>query len=379
MNEQKTVVKNFGSTHAIWFQQSKSFLLLEEPAFVVFQLYSGGAETDKITEFCQQKYGYLEEDISQFVDEIIQHIQYYYSPKNTNELSMKSSVSDDIQAESVFSTVNYKIGKKYITILYGSDYLKFAIHPLIAHLEVDNQGSAKYVIECFEKDNLLVTKYNGQIIEAFRPNKVEYFTGGIRQLLYNILFDREYNDWMCMLHASGIVSDNRAVLFSATAGSGKSTISALLKANGYGFLGDDFIATDKNGKAYAFPAAISIKEGSIKTLSKFYPGLSEIQTVKTFIGKTVKYIPVFNISDDSAKGTPVNAFVFVKFSKTDDYVFEEVEKKEALRLLLAETWVNPQPEIVTSFFDWVERTYFYQLVYSETKQALDVVKQVFKE
>lgn len=379
MSEKNTVIKKFGKTNAIWFQQTKSFLLLEEPAFDVFQLYSDGVEVEKITEICQQKYGHLEENISQFVDEIIQHIQYYYSPENVDEISKKSLVSDDVQAESVFSTINYKIGEKSITILYGNDYLKFAIHPLIAHLEADVHGNENHVIECFEKDNLLVVKYNGQVVEAFHPDNIEYFTGGIRQLLYSVLFTREYNNWMCMLHASGITSGNQAVLFSAAAGSGKSTISAILKANGYGFLGDDFIATDKNGKAYAFPAAISIKEGSIKTLSEFYPALLETKTVKTFIGKTVKYIPVFNYSEESEKGTSVTAFVFVKFSKTDDYFFEEVEKKEALQLLLAETWVNPEPEIVANFFDWIERTDFYRLVYSETEQALDVVKQIFNK
>ena len=230
----------------------------------------------------------------------------------------------------------------------------------------------------FEKDNLLVAKYNGQIVEAFTPDKVEYFTGGVKQLMYSILYDRGYNDWMSMLHASGIISNNRAVLFSAAAGSGKSTISAILKANGFGYLSDDFIAIDDIGNAFAFPAAISIKEGSIKVLSEYYPELLTNETKTTFIGKSVKYIPVFNISDESEKGTPVEAFVFVKFSKTDKYIFEEVDKKEALQLLLKETWVNPEPEIVTSFFNWVERTPFYKLNYSETSQALEAVREILE-
>ncbi len=377
MNEHKTVIKKFGNTNAIWFQQSKSFLLLEEPAFNVFQLFSDGVETEKITEVCEQKYGHLEGNISQFVDEIIEHIQYYGNPDNLDDISSKSLLSDNIQADSFLPLVNYKIGKKQIAVYYGSEYLKFAIHPLIAHLVTNIQANSAHIVECFEKDDLLVAKYNGKIVEAFSTDKVEYFTGGVRQLMYSILYNRGYNDWMSMLHASGIISNNRAILFSAAAGSGKSTISAILKAKGFGYLSDDFIATDDAGNAFAFPAAISIKEGSIKVLSEYYPELLTNETKTTFIGKSVKYITVFNIFDESEKGTPVEAFVFVKFSKTDKYVFEEVDKKEALQLLLKETWVNPKPEIVTSFFNWVERTPFYKLNYSETSQALDAVNEIF--
>jgi len=114
-------------------------------------------------------------------------------------------------------------------------------------------------------------------------------------------------------------------------------------------------------------------------LTQYYPELKTNETKTSFIGKSVKYIPVFNISEESYEGVPVKAFVFVKFSKTDKYTFEEVDKKEALQLLLKETWVNPEPEIVTSFFNWVEQTKFYKLHYSETEQALDAVQQIFNE
>ena len=319
MKKHKIGIKKFGNTHAIWFQQSKSFLLLEEPAFDVFKNYFAGVDAEKITEICQQKYGHLEENIPQFVDEIIQLIDYYNNPENSDELSSKSLLPNTIEADSFLPQVNYKIGDKQISVLYDSEYLKFAIHPLITHLVTNNRGSTKHVIECFKSGDLLVAKYNGQVIIAFHPSKIEYFIGGIRQLMYSILFDRDYYDWMNMLHASGITSGNRAILFSAAAGSGKSTISAILKAKGYGFLGDDFIACDTHGNAYPFPSAISIKSGSIKTLAEFYPRLTETKSVQTFIGKTVKYIPVFNISKELGNGVPVVAFVFVEFSKTGEF------------------------------------------------------------
>ncbi|HSO85185.1 MAG TPA: hypothetical protein VLQ91_01440, partial [Draconibacterium sp.] len=233
-------------------------------------------------------------------------------------------------------------------------------------------------ISVFEKDEILIFTHNNQIIDAFKKEDMHYFTGCIRQMMYSVLYNRGYNDWMMALHASSVVKNNQAVVFSATGGSGKSTLSALLKAKGYYFINDDFITADENRNVYPFPSAISVKDGSVKTLSEFYPELKNISTKETLIGKIVRYLPVENVSGDYEKGFPVKAFVFVKYDRRAEAVFEEVNKKTALQELLKETWVKPEPENVEKFFDWVENTRFYRLQYSDNQQALDIVSEIFE-
>ncbi len=378
-NSIKYVLKKLDSTYAIWFENSKSFLLLEEPAYEVLKQYSNGIDKKKITTICQEKFGHLEENIPQFVDEIIQHIEYFSDTINMPAISKKHKVSNQNRLESFVSKSVYKLGDETIEVKYGNKDLKFAVHPLIAHLEISNKIKANHTIECFIQNNLVVSKYNGQLLDAYDESDFEYFTGGIRQLMYSILYKIDYYDWMAMFHASGIKQNNESILFSAAAGSGKTTISALLKAGGYGYLSDDFIAGDADGKAYPFPAAISVKEGSVKTLSEFYPELLKTATKKTFIGKEVKYIPVNNIDAQNNIGVPVKAFVFVQFVKNGKFIFEKVGKREALQLLLKETWVNPKPEFVSRFFDWIDKLPFYQLQYSETEQAIEIVQKIFAE
>ena len=48
------------------------------------------------------------------------------------------------------------------------------------------------------------------------------------------------------------------------------------------------------------------------------------------------------------------------------------------QLLLQETWVNPKPELVQSFFDWVEQTNFYKFHYSKTEEALETIQKIFQ-
>ena len=373
------LVKKYGTTHALWFKESRSFLLLEEPAFDVYRMQQEKMDRQEIVDFCQAKYGHIERRVGSFVDEVSGLLADYNSPKAAQQLSQKEHFDDTVKAAHIIESVVYKIDNKTIRINYGHKNLFHAIHPLQAHLAISENEEANHVIDCFVEGDTLICKYNGKLVEAFKTDAVEYFTGNVRQLQYSIVFDKGFYDWMAMLHASGVVQDKQAVLFSAAAGSGKTTISALLKAKGYGYLSDDFIAVDKTGRASPFPAAISVKEGSVPVLSEFYPELQKTPEEHTFIGKTVRYIPVCNTDESTADGVPVKAFVFVQYSANAKAVFKAVQKREALQLLLKETWVNPEPEFVKAFFDWIDRTEFYRLTYSRTEEALATVKTILEE
>jgi hypothetical protein len=151
----------------------------------------------------------------------------------------------------------------------------------------------------------------------------------------------------------------------------------MLKAHGYGYLSDDFIAADHNGEVYPIPAAISVKEGAVKRLFGFYPELKEKDSELAFTGKKVKYLPVHNQAEIEAAPYPVKALVFVNYNHSAPFVFEEVEKREALQLLLKETWVKPEAENVSLFFDWIDKTRFFRLRYSKTSEALEATQKLF--
>jgi hypothetical protein len=50
----KTVIRRFGQSYATWFQQSKSFVLPEEPAFDVFRLYTEDVAVQDIIVACTE-------------------------------------------------------------------------------------------------------------------------------------------------------------------------------------------------------------------------------------------------------------------------------------------------------------------------------------
>jgi hypothetical protein len=372
------IEQDIGESYVVWFKNSGSFVLLEKPAYDVLNMYSQNIDSLKIVEFCQKEYSQLEQNIPQFVDEIIENIDKLNEKKAPPFLDTSKTYSDT-HVLNVFSENLYLFGENYISIRYDSEFLKELIHPLFSHLETDKKRNSTFLIELKIHDNYLILKSNNKTIEIFPFDDVEYFKGAILKYLYSVLHEKDVQDWMMTLHASGVVYNNDAVLFSAEAGSGKSTLSALLQAHGYKLLSDDFLTADENGCVYSFPSAISVKDGAVDVLSEYYPELKNMPSKMATNGKQVRYIHNRNREIKKESGYRVRAIVFLKFTSKDDSLLELMDKKEAIQLLLKEIWVNPDPKNINRFFEWINISAFYRMHYSNTAEALDFVSLIFEK
>ena len=75
-----------------------------------------------------------------------------------------------------------------------------------------------------------------------------------------------------LLHAASVEKAGRGIILTGESGSGKSTLSALLGANGWRFMGDEFVLIEpETGLIHPFPRPVSLKNASITTLSAILP------------------------------------------------------------------------------------------------------------
>jgi HprK-related kinase A len=75
-----------------------------------------------------------------------------------------------------------------------------------------------------------------------------------------------------LLHAASVEKDGRALILTGESGSGKSTLSALLGANGWRFMGDEFVLIDpETGMMHPFPRPVSLKNASIAVMEAALP------------------------------------------------------------------------------------------------------------
>lgn len=75
-----------------------------------------------------------------------------------------------------------------------------------------------------------------------------------------------------LLHAACVERHGQALLLTGESGSGKSTLAALLAANGWRLMGDEFALVDlADGKIHAFPRLTSIKNSAIPVVEAVVP------------------------------------------------------------------------------------------------------------
>jgi hypothetical protein len=370
------VIQQFEEVWAVWFKKSRSFLLLAEPAFMVLQYFLAGKRKTEIKDEIISRYSHAETDIDTFVDEIIQYIRQYNNPRTYIQVSKKNEAISDLQTVGFKFSKNYKFGNTVLTIDYQDEWMQHLIHPSFMHHETQKLSKPANHIRCYRTKNFIILTRNNRITEAFDLDAVEYYKGAVSQLVYSILYKKRFSGWMCTLHASGIHHNNKAFVFSAAAGSGKSTTSAILKASGLDYISDDFIAATPDGNVYPFPASISVKDGSFKVLSGYYPELGDKVLEKAATGKMVRYLPANNFSEIHKNGIPVNCFIFVDFKSEIGFELNPVTKKEALQFLLKETWVNPTSDYVSAFFEWIEKTNFYRMTYSDNVKMINSIKKL---
>jgi len=374
-----TVTKKIGESTAIWFAASRSFVLFEKPACEVFEKYVTDLPANAIADYIAHTYNSTNKDAQQFVNEIIERIIQLNDPANAAYRAPKLRPEFDKCSFELFSEKCYLIADKLIRFRYGSEWLMNCFHPSMAHLASDSTSN-DHLIDIFELDGLFIFRYNEKTVEAFALENSHFLRGAVSQKLYGILYGIDDPDWMITLHSAAVSDGKSAIVFPAQAGSGKSTLSALLQAHGLTILSDDFNTIDRNNKfAYRLPLAISVKEGSLQILTPFYPELLTIVPETAVTGKIVRHLPLANNIQGIRAAFPVKSFVFVKYAKDEPFLFEEVDRREAIQTLLPETWVCPTSNNVIQFFNWLDEINFYRLQYANYQQAINAINLLFKK
>ncbi len=360
------------NTYVVWIAAYNQYLQLAEPAFFVFELYAKGYDSDKMVTQCAEKYNLNTEKSRQFVLEIITGL---------NSLTPSEKKQDFADPEKNYTFIPYSekyyvIGNKTFLIRYESHVYENFLHPLMEHLQVRDIKNADYIYELFQFKQRTFLRYNGTILGNWDESESQYVKGAAFIQLLNNIYNRQKEDWMTTLHASAVSNGKKAVAFSAASGSGKSTLAALLQAHGYNLISDDFVAVDRSQfNAHPFPLAISVKDGALKALEPYYPELNEKQSRLLSANRSGRYL-TNQIKDLTP--IPLCSLVFVEYNPDISFEMEPMSKLTALQLIIDESWIASTIENVTSFLEWLSKTSFYKLRYSDNDKAISAVSKLFE-
>ncbi|HKJ41363.1 MAG TPA: hypothetical protein VKA27_04680, partial [Sunxiuqinia sp.] len=290
------VEKEIGDLHLVWLQASNLYFQLEEPAWFVFKRIANQIEMEAVSEEFANRYDVGKEESSRFVIDMHNRIHEMNQPIGRTEGADKDANDASQQVFTPYSVYFYQVGDLLIKFLYETEWLEEYIHPLIDHLSVEGNQEAELVLfELFTINERVVFRLDGDIKGIWDEERSNYTKGKIFMELINLLHQKADDNWLMTVHASAITNKKKTILFSAPPGSGKTTIGALLQAEGFQVISDDFVPFDKDSfNAFPFPTAMSVKEGAVEVLNSLYHGLKDLPVNYISREKQVRYLPIEN-------------------------------------------------------------------------------------
>lgn len=272
--------------------------------------------------------------------------------------------------------VNYVINSVSITVYYDSERVKSLVHPQIENFKVDESEGAKVIFDIYLADNKLYL-FKNEVCLVERPKyEFHFISGKFVMHIINEIHHKKESDWIGTFHGSTVTDNQTSILFIGNSGSGKSTISSLLVANGYYLLADDVSPMLADNKAiYYNPNGISIKEGAANVLRPIIKDFDTLPVVD--FNRSKGPLRYHSCPKPPKNYYPCKSVILVNYKKDTETELKEISIDEILQTLIPESWFSHNEKNAQSFLNWLSATKFYKLTYSENNTMLDLISKVF--
>jgi len=370
----RLVVKKIEDKEIVWFKNSNLYLVLEQITADILLKIDKKNSLEEIETWAFKKITAPKNILHKFIEDVF----LLYTTNNT----LKRDVQNNSEAYKVptkhYSVKYYSIHNCVFKIQFETEFHLLKIHPTFAHLEIKKTPNYNFKYTVFNNKNSIVFFKDDIFIGKWNKNEAHVFEGKLSMQILIDIYKKPETNWMGVFHASAISNGKESMLFLGDSGNGKSTSLALLNANGFDCIADDFVPIDNNQNIYTYPAAISIKKKSVRTLLPFYPELensAEYHFKK--LNKTVRYLPLKNINYDVK--LKCKALIFIKYNPKIELEINSISKIEAFQQLIPDSWISPLEKNVTIFLKWFLDLPCYQLTYSNNTKMIATVSKIFND
>jgi hypothetical protein len=366
------LVKKIENKNIAWFKNSNSYLVLEPIVSTILLKIDKNSSFEEIETWALEKITAPRKVVKKFIEDL----SLLYSTNNTLKKKAQIDATTYKAPTKYYSEKCYSIHNFIFKIQFQTEFHLLKVHPTFAHLEIENKTKFDFNYTIFDNKDSIVFFKNDAFIGKWSKKEAHVFEGKISMHLLIDIYKKPEENWMGVFHASAISNKKESLLFLGDSGNGKSTSLALLSANGFDCIADDFVPIDNKKNMYTYPAAISIKKKSVKTLLPFYPELkntTEYHFKK--MNKTVRYLPPKNINYDLK--LKCKALVFIKYNPEVELEINSISKIDAFQQLIPDSWISPLEKNVTVFLEWFLELPCYQLTYSNNSKMIETVSKIF--
>ena len=368
------ITKKLEDKEIVWFQEANRYLLVEQTAANIINDLYYKEDPKSIATKLNNKIDIPIDIALEFIQKIKNDIVI---PNTIGHKVEETNLSYKIPEKFSFEKF-YLINSKIFKVFFSNEFELSLIHPKIAHLEIKQHSIIDFTFQVFNYTKKTFLILDSKLIGSWSIEDIHYFQGKFSMKIIECIYEKEEKDWMGVFHASALNYNKNTLLILGDSGNGKSTSLALLQAQGFQCIADDFVPIDISKKIHTFPAGISIKKNSLPVLLDYYPELkNSAEYHYSRLNKTVRYLPPKNINYHEKN--LCKALVFIKYDSKTDFEISKISSLEAFEKLVPDSWISPIPKNATTFLEWFEKLPCYQLTYSNNKKMYAAVKDIFEK
>ena len=356
----------------VWSHKTNEYAVLEHLTAEIINKINKRISSSEIAIELSEKFSMPEEKTVNFILNIE---NTFFKSKAKNEIV---SHHKDIKRPKSFDYIKfYEINNVVLKVSYFTEKELAYVHPKFDHLTTDDGSNHQNEFEVFIEHNYIFLFVDNVFIGSWNSSEIHYFQGKFSMQFIQKIHQKKENDWLGVFHASAVSNEKKSILLLGDSGNGKSTSLAVLQANGFTCLADDFVPIDaEKQEVFSFPAAISIKKNSLETLLPIYP---ELETSAEYnfkrLNKIVRYLKPNNTNFFAH--LPCKDLVFIKYQKDAVLNCEKITKIDAFQQLVPDSWLSPKKENAQKFLNWFSTLNCYQLTYSNNNEMIATVKNIF--
>jgi hypothetical protein len=218
----------------------------------------------------------------------------------------------------------------------------------------------------------------------YRDGEPLEFTTGLHRLAPVVkaaLWQSAVNahDFLFYIHAGVVGTGENCILLPATAGSGKSSLTAALTHKGFNYFSDEVALIEpRTFQVPPVPLAICVKETGWELIGRYYPELLTVRSHERNDGKVVRYFAPSRGALQRASA-PVSHIIFPRYELGARTEIKPVARAEALGRLMGECLALRQRLNllnVKEVIDWIAGVDCYTLTFSSLDEATQLVAQV---
>ncbi|TYP98001.1 hypothetical protein C7447_103169 [Tenacibaculum adriaticum] len=358
----------------VWFSKKNQYVVLENKTADILNDIDSGVSIKNIGKQLADEMDIPHEKAIDFVINIEQKL---YIPNATKETNFPHDYKN-IKANCEFKlTKYYKVNNLIFKVDFESENESFLIHPKFSHLEIKKTDEFNYNYQVFTENHHTFLLVDAIYIGSWHRKDIHYFQGKFSMQMVQHIHQKKEDKWLGIFHASAVSNTKNTILFLGDSGNGKSTSLALLQANGFTCIADDFVPVDvEKQHIYSFPSSISIKRNSLETLLPLYPELNNSKEYNfKSLNKVVRYLPPN--TTDFKQHLPCKALVFIKYVPNSELIINRISNLDAFEKLVPDSWLSPITKNAKTFLDWFKKLPCYQLTYSDNKEMIMTTNKIF--